>query len=206
MIVLFLFVVWITTTLVMYWQWINFDSLFSLLGDNQWGLVLAFIAVYVLRNYLLIPPTVLVLLWWVLFHNIQLAFVVAMIGGVIGLIETYRIGVLINENSQKNIMYKTVKPMVSKAKKFGFWFVALGCVFPLFPTDVICYTAWFIRYDFKKFLLAWTIGIIPLTLLYTRLGEQVIPLIDSISIYGWALIIVISIVYGGRYYYKENTL
>lgn len=225
-IIIFLFVVGVASSLVMYFLWFDLGSLFV---QNQYGSVvlsLIFIAMYSLRNYFLVPPSMLTLLWGALFVHSERAFVIAMIGWMIGLAETYAIGMLLNKWrkwlkwlkwsawsswsdsewhkwfawSQKSLLYKTVGPLQSKAKKYGFWFVFFGCMFPFFPTDVICYTAWYIRYDFKKFFVAGVGGIIPLTLLYTLLGDRIVPYIQSLSLYGWVGIAVVFLLYAIWYY------
>jgi len=49
------------------------------------------------------------------------------------------------------------------------------------PTDIICYTAWFSQYNFKKFLLAGFLWELTLVLLYSYLGKEANLYIEKLN-------------------------
>lgn len=90
----------------------------------------------------------------------------------IGLIQTYAIGYLFREDLAEKTSFGIITKYNKDIAKNGAKVIFFGAMFPSLPTDIICYAAGFIEYNFLKFYLAAIAGEFPIVMLYAFLGVQ----------------------------------
>jgi uncharacterized membrane protein YdjX (TVP38/TMEM64 family) len=93
-----------------------------------------------------------------------------------------------------------MEPQFEKVKTHGFAYIMFWCFFPLFPTDLICYTAGFMKYNFHKFLLAGMAWEAILIFLYSYVGIRAQVYMVPFSII-WLSGFIIYLIY---LYYKKR--
>ncbi len=180
-------------------SWYTLDMVSIYVWKNLWLAIGAFLTLFIIRIFIFLPSTVIILAFWMLTQDIWLTFIVSMIGVVIGLVQTYYIGYLLNNGvgSDSQILQK-VQLQIKKIKKWGFTYILVGCFFPVFPTDVICYAAGFIRFDFKKYLWAatlWeTILVLGYSFLWKNVEQYFIPLSITWIIWIWIYLLYLYII------------
>lgn len=176
-----LFITWIITSIYLYLNWVKIDDILSFVWDNIYLIVWFSLLVFSLRIFLFIPSTLIIIWLWVLTQDFLLTFVVSFLWIFIGLLETYFIWYLVEEDLDWSNLIKKVKPHIEKIRENGFVYVFLWCFTPILPTDIICYSAWFVRYNLWKFLLAWMLWELPLILIYSYLWWEADKIIRDYS-------------------------
>lgn len=95
-----------------------------------------------------------------------------MIGALCGGTLSFYISRLIGKNFIKNVFKKDLGNLSSHIEEKGFLIVLLLRLIPLFPFDVISYSAGLSNIKYKDFLLATILGIIPGVFVFTNLGDK----------------------------------
>ena len=134
--------------------------------------LLAYVAVSVLRPVTLVPSTVLIVAGTLLFperyvlvFSVSLAAVVASAALIYYFFDFLGLAELFERRHAARVRW-----LEEQVRTRGFWIVAGWSVFPFVPTDVICYVAGSLRMPVGKYLLAVTVGEIPIVAFYVAGG------------------------------------
>ncbi|MDD5377225.1 MAG: VTT domain-containing protein [Candidatus Gracilibacteria bacterium] len=171
--IVLLFAIGIITSF--YFYLIGFDpkAFLASLHVGLLGKIGIILALYIFRNYLFIPSTVIIILSGVILQDFLLTAVVSIIGVGIGIAETYAIGYLFREDITGD---SKKLPIIGKYRKQiqenGVKIVFFSCMFPLTPVDLLYYAAGFIKYRFIPFFIAAIMGEMWLILLYAYFGVE----------------------------------
>lgn len=168
--------------------------------QNKWALAGAFLALYSIRIFIFLPSTVIIIALGVISKDVLFTFLVSFVGIAIWLTQTYLLGSLLSSSLEWSTKINRVREYSEKIKKRWFSYILIGCFFPVFPTDIICYSAWFIKYNFTKFLIAWMLWELVLILAYSYLWKSAEEYLLPLSIIG----IIIMIMYVWFYFYKKK--
>lgn len=134
-----------------------------------------YIVLSIFRGIVLIPSTPFVLAGAILFsHQLTLVFIISMIGIIVSATFIYYISNYLElDFFLDKVKSKRVENIRNKINKYGFWVVLGWSFFPLVPTDLICYVAGTIQMNFKKFIIALTIGEAILVSIYVFAGKEI---------------------------------
>ncbi len=171
-IILLLFILGIVTSVYLYTTGFDLEKFLTSLNVGIYGKIGIVLFLYTFRNYLFIPSTVIIIVSGIVFKDFTLTAVIAMTGVIIGLIQTYAIGYLFWEDLKRKKSFDIITKHHKEITKNGAKAIFFGAMFPSLPTDLVCYAAGFIKYNFPKFLLAATAGEFPIVMLYAFLGVQ----------------------------------
>ena len=134
--------------------------------------LLAYVAVSVLRPVTLVPSTVLILAGTLLFPEryvlvfaVSLAAIVASAALIYYFFDFLGLSELFERRHAARVRW-----LEEQVRARGFWIVAGWSVFPFVPTDVICYVAGSLRMPVGKYLLGVTVGEIPIVAFYVAGG------------------------------------
>ncbi len=95
-----------------------------------------------------------------------------MIGAIFGGTLSFYISRLIGKNLIKNMIKKDLGKLSNHIEERGFWVILMLRLIPLFPFDVISYSAGLSSINYKDFLTATILGIIPGILVFTNVGDK----------------------------------
>jgi uncharacterized membrane protein YdjX (TVP38/TMEM64 family) len=127
--------------------------------QSFWAFALiVYLLASLVRWLTLLPSTPLVLVGVLFFPESPiLVFLISMIGIVFSAIIIYRFSDLMgfDEYFAKHVENKKIHKLI---EKYGFIVIAFWSFFPAVPTDLICYVAGTVRYNFWKFVIALSIG------------------------------------------------
>jgi len=155
---------------------ISQESISQFLGSLGTMALLVYIGLSLARSLLMIPSTPIILAGAVSFpEQLLIVFLISLVGIVVGGILVYSFPSFGDYGSYLESKYPD-KIRFLKEKMHGpysFWIVMGWSIFPLVPTDVICYVAGLVKMNFKKMLTALVIGELPLIVLYIYLGTEV---------------------------------
>lgn len=199
--IILLFAAGIVTSIYLYITGFDLKAFLISLDINIYEKIGIIFLLYVFRNYLFVPSTVIIILSGVVLQNFLLTALVSIIGVGIGIAETYAIGYLF----RKNVVEDTKKlPIINKYKKQiqenGVKIVFFSCMFPLTPVDLLYYAAGFVRYSFVPFFIAAIMGEMWLILLYSYLGVEA-EKYTSFAVY---FIAVFVLLFGGWWMWKRR--
>lgn len=197
--IILLFIFWILSIIYLYYIWFDFRNLvnFNLNIYYKIGII---ILLYCFRNYLFLPSTVIIIISWMIFNNYLLTFLIGFIWVSIGLIQTYFIWYIFRENLSKNGISKKIEKYNAEIRDKWAKIIFAWAMFPSLPTDIICYSAWFIEYNFFKFYLAAILGELPLIFIYSYLGNEA----EKYMHYFVYFIIFFLIILLSYYYFKRK--
>lgn len=99
-------------------------------------------------------------------------FIFTMIGAICGATLAFYLSRILGRDMLKKIIKKNLDVLEHKLKNNGFMIVLLLRLIPLFPFDMIGYSAGLSEIKYKDFILATLIGIIPGILVFTNIGDQ----------------------------------
>lgn len=199
LIILF-FVLWIFTSVYLYFLWFDFELFFQNLHLNIYSKIIIILIIFAFRNYFLIPSTVVILLSWFFLQNFLLWFIVNTIWVGIWILQTYLVWYVLWEDLNKNKLFNKILKYKNKIKENWFQVIFIWAFFPIITVDVFYYTAWIIRYNVIKCLIAWLLWELPLILLYSYLWKEASRYKDYF-IYIAILLIILYIFY---YYIKKH--
>lgn len=134
--------------------------------------LLAYIALSVLRPVTLVPSTALILAGTLLFPEryglvfvVSLASIVASAALIYYFFDFLGLAELFERRHAARVRW-----LEEQVRARGFWIVAGWSAFPFVPTDVICYVAGSLRMPVGKYLLGVTLGEIPIVAFYVAGG------------------------------------
>ena len=194
-IIWFFYLIWIIFSIFLYLKWFSLSDLKFFVWNNLFLISIIFLIIFSLRVLLFIPSTIIIISLWFLTNNFLLTFLISIIWVIIWLIETYFIWYFLNKWVDKEIentkIYKKIKPYLLKFKENWFKATLFWAFFPFLPTDIICYSAWFVKYNFKNFLIAWILWEFSIIFLYSYLWELANKYISELNyIIIWILIFI----------------
>ena len=134
--------------------------------------LLAYVALSVLRPVTLVPSTALILVGTLLFPEryglvfvVSLACIVASAALIYYFFDFLGLAELFERRHAARVRW-----LGEQVRARGFWIVAGWSAFPFVPTDVICYVAGSLRMPVGKYLLGVTLGEIPIVAFYVAGG------------------------------------
>ncbi len=199
-IIVLLFVFGIGTSMYLYMTGFDFKAFFVSLNIGIYQKIGILLGLYLFRNYLFVPSTVIILITWALLQNFYLSAIVSIVWVSIGIAETYIIGYFIwkemVDTKKLKIMHKYKKQIQENGVKIVFF----SCMFPLTPVDILYYAAGFIRYKFVPFFFAALLGEMWLILLYVFVWVQAEKYVNA-SIY---FILASLVIFWGYYFWKKR--
>ncbi|RAL57784.1 hypothetical protein BLD25_00295 [Candidatus Gracilibacteria bacterium GN02-872] len=199
-IIIGLFSIGIIFVLISYFYGIDLKELFvkgNISIEEKVGLIAL---LYIFRNYLLIPSTVLILITGFILQNFILTLVVSTIGVGVGILQTYFVGSNLSGELENKKYSKTIKSYQEKIKQNGFKVIFFASLVPIIPVDLVYYAAALSKYDVKKFFLAGILGEFPLIVLYSYLGKEA----DKYTKYIIIFFVTLGIFYFSYLYRKEK--
>jgi len=135
-----------------------------------------FVAVSLLRGFLLVPSTPVIVAGSILFPtSLASVFFVSIVGIVIAASALYHMPALggydaLLERRHPQRVGRLKRQLV---KPRAFWFVVAWSAFPLVPTDVICYAAGLVQMSYRRMIFAMLLGEVPLVIGLLVLSERV---------------------------------
>lgn len=198
-IIVFLFILWICSSLFLYFSWFNFELFFKNLHLNIYYEIIIILLIYTFRNYLLIPSTLVILFSWFLFQNFLLGLIINIIWVSIWIIQTYFVGYILRDNFNNNRLFDKISKYKDKIKENWFKVIFIWAFFPIITVDIIYYSAWLIKYNFTKCFIAWFSWQLPLIILYSYLWKEA----SRCSQYLWNIAVWILLMIFLYYYIKK---
>jgi len=193
--IILLFIIWLFFSIYFfYYKGFSFEKIVSFLPKNLYIISAIFLLIFSLRIFIFIPSTIIIISLGLISENFLLTFIISLIWVAIWLTQTYYIWYLLEEDLDNNKTIKKIKPQIEKVKKDWFKYILVWCFAPFFPTDLICYASGFIKYNYKKFLLAWILGELPLVFLYSFIWINAKKYIEPIS-YIFLILLIVYIFY-----------
>lgn len=132
---------------------------------------IAYIVMFTLVPLTLFPDSILAIAGGMGFGLIE-GSILTMIGALCGATLSFYITRLLGKNFIKKIIKKDVSVIEKQLEEKGFIIVLLLRLIPLFPFDVISYSAGLSDIKYRDFISATFIGTIPGILVYTNLGDK----------------------------------
>lgn len=166
----------------------NLNQFFNNYGSNK---VLIFIVLASLRIVALIPSAVFMILGGILFNPLA-GVVLTLISVIISETIVYVTSkILLGSQIQDNLVKKYPKLyelLLKNNKKV----LAIGILCPIAPSDIACFLASSTGLNYRKFILIAIISNIPMMILYSFLGNNILSSTGNTIIVG-VIIAVISI-------------
>ena len=144
------------------------------------GLLTAFVIISFLRGFFMVPSSPFVLAGGLLFPSQPVLVVIISIAGILfsaTLVYYYSDSIGINKFIKDRYPDKIEPVMEKMQKSWSIWLVIGWSMFPLVPTDLICYAAGLVKMPFHRMLIGLTIGEIPLVCAYVYFGKSIMDFI-----------------------------
>lgn len=170
--ILIFFITWLIFNLYFYINWINLKEYLSNLNLTIFNKIIIISFIYIFRNYLLIPSTIIILLTSYFLENFMLTLIISTIWVWVWIFQTYFVWYILSEDLEKNKNIKLIEKYKIKIKENWFKVIFTWAFFPIIPVDIIYYTAWILKYNVFKTFLAWLFWELPLIILYSYLWEK----------------------------------
>jgi len=198
--IILLFVIWIFFAIYFSLKGYKIEDIKNFLPQNLYIVSLIFLLIFSVRIFVFIPSTMIIIALGLLTNNFWLTFSLSLVWIAIWLTQTYYIWYLLEEDLENTKFVKKITPQTDKIKKDWFKYIFIWCMTPFFPTDLICYASGFIKYNYKKFLLAWMLWELPLIFMYSFLWIKIEEYIEIIS-----YIFLLILIFYGIYLYLKST-
>jgi len=174
---------WAGTVLIVLFFYFTFPTSFtatsiqSFLGENTTEILVFFIFASSIRALFLLPSTIFVLLGVALYPNSQLfVLLVSLVGIQIGATLMYYSASFLTPVALLGNRANKIILVEKKLDKFGFWIVLFWSFFPAVPTDLICFVAGSVKFNYWKFFFAVLIGESILVSVYVYTGAELLGL------------------------------
>lgn len=168
-------VVIILSLLVIFPSLVSRESIAQILDRLGPLALVGYLMLSVFRSLLLIPSTPFILAGAVSFpEQPVLVMGISLVGIVAGAYLVYRFPSIGGYDKALESRYPEKIAMLKEKmhSKYSFWFVAGWSLFPLVPTDAVCYVAGVARMPVKKMLGALVLGEIGLVAFYVFVGVE----------------------------------
>lgn len=163
-------VVWFST------DWLTRDSVATFLNSLGGFAFAGYIMVSLARSFFLIPCTPFVLAGAISFPQWPLAvFFISVLGIVVGGALVYSFPSFGGYNRLLEAKYPAQIGFFKKHLhgKYAFWIVGAWSMFPLVPTDAVCYAAGAVKMSLSRMLTALVLGELPIVSAYVFLGAEI---------------------------------
>jgi uncharacterized membrane protein YdjX (TVP38/TMEM64 family) len=133
----------------------------AFIEEFKGGVLIIYLFISLLRGLTLVPSTPFVLAGTILLPNDPFLVLLISIAGIIfssTMIYYFSDYLGFGTYLEKKYPGKIIKIKDQLQKPTGFFFVFFWSFFPVLPTDAVCYVAGVLRIDFKKYILAITLG------------------------------------------------
>ncbi|HEX8198472.1 MAG TPA: VTT domain-containing protein [Pyrinomonadaceae bacterium] len=133
----------------------------AFIEEFKGGVLIIYLFISLLRGLTLVPSTPFVLAGTILLPNNPFLVLLISITGIIfssTMIYYFSDYLGFGTYLEKKYPGKIIKIKEQLQKPTGFFFVFFWSFFPVLPTDAVCYVAGVLRIDFKKYILAITLG------------------------------------------------
>lgn len=171
-IIILLFLSWITITSYLYFWGFDIENYFWNLNLNIYHKVLIVFLLYFFRNYLLLPSTLVILFAWFFLQDFVITLIVSIIWVSIWIFQTYFVWYIFWDNLKKNKNFKLISKYNIRIKQNWFKVIFLWSLFPVIPVDILYYSAWIVKYNILKSYIAWILWEMPLIILYVYLWKE----------------------------------
>lgn len=186
----FLFLLWISTTAYLYFSGFDFEAYFSQLHVSFFDKILIVFFLFVFRNYLFVPSTVMILFAGFFLENFIITLVLSIVGVAIWVMQAYFVWYVFGEDLKEKKSFQMISKYNHKIQHDGFKVIFFGALFPVIPVDIFYYSAGFVRYNPIKALIAGLLWEMPLIILYAYLWKQAHQYTDYLGYIALALIVV----------------
>ncbi len=132
---------------------------------------LIYIILFTVVPLTLFPDSILAIAGGMIFGLVN-GFVFTMIGALCGATLSFYISRYFGRDFLKKLIKKDLKEFDNKLKDNGFMIIFLLRLIPLFPFDIISYSAGLSEIKYKDFFLATLIGTIPGIFVFTNIGDK----------------------------------
>jgi uncharacterized membrane protein YdjX (TVP38/TMEM64 family) len=172
---------WVAVVIAIFLAWLRDPGIFTparltaALGDHQAWIFPAWFVFAILRGALLVPSTWAVVGGAALFpESLLTVFIVSMTGIVLSAALLYRFPGYAGYDAVLARKYPAQLERLQRelVRPRAIWLVAGWAIFPLVPTDLICYAAGLVHMPFRRMMLGIIIGEVPLVALYLLLGSK----------------------------------
>ena len=119
LIILFLFVSGIITSVYLYLNGFHLQSFLLSLDIGLYEKIAIILLLYIFRNYLLLPSTLIIIITGIILENFWLTVIVSMIGVTIGLVQTYAIGYLFRDDLKQKKSFAIITKHHEEITKNG---------------------------------------------------------------------------------------
>ncbi len=154
---------------------VTVNNLILFLGENRTTVLIAYILLSSIRSLFLLPSTPFVILGLGLYPNSPLfVFFMSLIGIQIGASIMYFASSYLTPSTLFGSKSEKINIIKTKMEKYGSWIIMGWALFPIVPTDLICFVSGSINYNFKKFFFAILLGEALLIAGYIFIGNSII--------------------------------
>lgn len=119
----------------------------------------------------LFPDSILAIAGGLVFGLVH-GFLYTLIGALLGATLSFYIARFLGRDVVKKFFGKKFASLENSLEKNGFFVILLLRLIPLFPFDVISYSAGFSKVKYKDFMLATLIGTMPGILVFVNVGDK----------------------------------
>ena len=171
----FVVVAMILALLVINPELLSRESLAQLLNQMGSMALIAYLIMSLTRSLLLMPCTPFVLAGAIVFPQWPyLVLAISLAGVVVGAFLVYSFP---SFGGYDRLLHEKYPEKITDLKRrmqhrYAFWFVVGWSLFPLVPTDAVCYVAGIAKMSLRKLLSAVLIGELPLVAVYVFLGVE----------------------------------
>jgi len=155
-----------------------------------------FILLWVIRVFIFIPGVTFMILGGIIFSPIE-GILLSTIGLFLSETLVYFISKLLlgsKLNSMINKKYPEIKPLI---ETYNYKFLALGMIFPLAPSDAICFLSASSGIPYLKYIVTVIVANIPIVIIYSFIGlqftESIYSILISITVIGIISIYILKI-------------
>lgn len=201
--IIWLFIIWIWFWIYAYLSGIDLKDFFSWNKFSLETKIFFLSLLYIFRNYLLIPSTILILLTWFILRDFWLTLAISTIWVGIWILQTYFVWKTFSKNLENSKKFQVIENYRKKIKENWFQVIFFASLIPIIPVDLVYYAAALSKYDIKKFFLAGILWELPLIILYSYLWKNA----EKYIFFIWWFFIILGIFYFSyKFFRREKTL
>lgn len=163
---------------LMYPESFTQEKLADFLGQFQGFVILLYLFIFSLRGFFLIPSTVLILTWTILFSP-YLLIVLASIGNLTSSSVVYFFSdfLWVRKEAKSQFWKNKIKNLEKKLNEHAFSYITIWSIIPIVPTDIICAISGISRVRYRTFALAIFLWGLPLIATYAFLWEGLLEVL-----------------------------
>ncbi|KQL54907.1 hypothetical protein AN964_16280 [Heyndrickxia shackletonii] len=162
-------------------------------GNSKYAMLL-FIALWIVRLFMLIPGATLMFLGGICFNPL-LGFILSMVGMVLSETLVYIFSRVFSSERINQYLESKYPQLKTLLETYSYKFLALGIICPIAPSDAICFLAAAVGLKYSTYILTIIISNIPLMILYSiieiSLSESLVGIV--LIIISFVLIAIVSI-------------